>query len=183
MIFEGTINRYIQQLEATIWNCTSINRDDRTDIPRQRFAHGSTCLIRRGFSGGRMGSWSDSSPMRPFRLIHGGELSLYLRIRQVGTRSHPRVEVDAYRMEVVDLGKNPSGIDALRYDKPEGLPKGPGWDDDLQDNRQHPHCHLHLNFRVEGANDLRLPTGHVSPLLLLAAFDHWYYSTYHPSNA
>ena len=183
MIFEGTIISYLQQLDATIWNCSSISRDDRSDIPRQRVAHGSTCLISRGFSGGRMGAWSDSSAMRPFRLICGGELSLYLRIRQVGTGSDARVEIDAYRMQVVDLGTNHAGIDAIRYDKPERLPKGPGWDKDLQDNPQHPHCHLHLNYRVVGANDLRLPTGHVSPLLLLAAFDHWYYSTYQPSNA
>ena len=181
MIFEGTVRSYIQQLVAAIGKCASITPDDRNDLPRQPVADGSTWLIARGFTDGRMGSWPNSATS-PFRLIHGGELTLYLRIRQAGSRSRPAVEIEAYLMQVVDLDKNPNGIDAIRYDKPEGLPKGPGWDHDLQDNPQHPHCHLHVNYRVPDANDLRLPTGPVSPVLLLATFDHWYYSTYHLSN-
>ena len=84
--------------------------------------------------------------------------------------------------------KTPSGrrngirIYVFRYDKTAGLPKEKGWNDDLRDNPQHPHCHLHLNYDVTGANDLRLPTGSVSPILLMAAFDHWYHSTYHQSH-
>jgi hypothetical protein len=106
-----------------------------------------------------------------------------VRIREAGTKSRPEVEIEAYRITVEGLAENPNGIHAFRYDKTQGLPQGQGWDGDLKDNPQHPHCHLHLNYRVHGANDLRLPTGAVSPVLLLAAFDHWYYSTYQPSNA
>jgi len=182
MTFEGTTRGYAQQLVVTIGKCASIARPDRDDVPRRPIADGSTWVIARGFTERELASWPDAA-VPPFRLIYGGVLHLYLRMRQVGTRSRPEVEIDAYRIKVENLADNPNGIGALRYDKTPGLTRGQGWDDDLQDNPQHPLCHLHLNYRVRGANDLRLPTGHVSPLLLLAAFDHWYYSTYHPSNA
>ena len=181
MIFEGTIQAYIQRLFATIEKCASIDAQDRSNIHRQRLQDGTTWLIGRGSADARIRSWPDSA-VRPFDLICGGVLHLYMRIRQIRARSGPAVEVEAYQIKIEDLANNPNGLGAIRYDKTSGLPKGQGWVNDLQDNPQHPHCHLHLNYDAPDANDLRLPTGHVPPLLLLAAFDHWYYSTYHPSN-
>jgi hypothetical protein len=181
MSFEGTARGYVQQLVVTIGKCASIARADRDDVPRRSVADGSTWVIARGFMEGELASWPDAA-VPPFHLIYGGVLHLYMRIRQVGTKSHPTVEIDAYRIKVEDLAENPNGIGALRYDKTQGMPQFEGWDDDLKDNPHHPHCHLHLNYRELGANDLRLPTGPVSPVLLVATFDHWYYSTCRPSN-
>jgi hypothetical protein len=182
MIVEGTIQSYIHRLVATVGKCSSIEPQDRADMHRQPLADGTTWLVGRGSPDARIRSWPDAAT-RPFGLIHGGVVHLYLRIRQVRIRSKSAVEVEAYQIRIEDLAKNPNALVALRYDKTAGLPKGQGWDDDLQDNPNHPYCHLHLNYTTPDANDLRLPTGHVSPLLLLAAFDHWYCSTYHSAHA
>ncbi len=181
MIFEGTAKGYLQQLVATIGGCKSIERADREDVPRRALDDGITWLVARGFTESEVTSWPDVAAP-PFHLIGGGMLHLYMRIRQTGTRSSPQVEIDAYIIKLEGLAENPNGIHAFRYDKTAGLPKGEGWNDDLQDNPLHPHCHLHLNYDATDANDLRLPTGSVSPILLVAAFDHWYHSTYHQSH-
>jgi hypothetical protein len=117
---------------------------------------------------------------QPLTLVSGGILRFRAQIREVKEKYSLRVEVEEYRMcvEELDTEGNPNRMECFRYDRPAKPPQGHGWDDDLDDNPQHPHGHLHINFASTGANDLRMPTGLVCPILLIKAFDYWYYETY-----
>jgi len=117
---------------------------------------------------------------QPLTLVNGGILRFRAQIREVNEKYSTRVDVEDYRLcvEKLDAEDNPNRMECFRYDRPARAPRGPGWDHDLDDNPQHPHGHLHINFLAAGANDLRMPTGTVCPILLIKAFDYWYYETY-----
>jgi hypothetical protein len=119
---------------------------------------------------------SQPDAQRSFDLARGGQLDVFLKVR----RSRKGVaEVASYRIAIRGLPTpNENHVSSLRYDKSQGQPRR-GWDDELGDNPQHPWRHLHLNFDAsQAANVLRLPTGEVDPIVILASFDYWYCATY-----
>ncbi len=164
---------YMDLLKAAVARCSAIDPEDRLTLPVKRF-HGRTddWVAVRGTD--REGSLFGNDPKAgvPFQLLDGGSLAIWVRVRTSGSG----VKVVAYSFALQSLSTNPNGLDCLRYDMPEGQPRGLGWDAELKDNPQHPHAHLHLNFMEPDGNDLRLPTGPVCPLLFLRAFDYWYCS-------
>lgn len=89
------------------------------------------------------------------------------------------MEVVAYRVALFDLPSNDNRIESLRFDQSEGRPGWHGWDDVIDDNPEHPWAHMHINFHLTpDANDFRMPTGRVCPILLLLTIDHWYLRTF-----
>jgi hypothetical protein len=171
-----TMNGYIQLLQARVGQCSSIDSNDRI-LPVTRDSRGTACIVRRGSRLQRDDLFAnDRRAAVPFRLARGGELEVYLRLRP---RAKDLVEVVAYRLALVALPSNPNGIDCLRFDRSEGKPGGEGWDEDLGDNPHHPWAHLHVNFAsAVDANACRMPTGSVCPIVVLRAFDHWYYQSF-----
>lgn len=172
---------YVQRLIAAISKCACIDPNDRSILPARYDASRTKCLIVRGFDVPGTIFANDSSACSPFALVHGGILRFRARVREIRNRPAREVAVEGYyRFQVDDLDTsgNPNQVGCFRYDRPEGQPRGDGWEHDLGDNPQHPHAHLHINYLTPGANDLRMPTGPVSPLLLFRAFDYWYNNTY-----
>lgn len=173
--------QYVQHFKAMVSRCASIDPEDRLTLPCKHDETGSTWVVIRGLDARGQLFGDDQVVSHPFMLVFGGRMSLHVRVRDKAPRNRqPTVEVVSYRLSLVEIPDNPNGIQSLRFDKPEGQPQGAGWDEDLQDNPQHPHAHVHFNFLPPGDNDCRLPTASVCPLLLLSAFDHWYYATFRP---
>ena len=172
----ASAREYVEQLKARVSRCASITPADRTTVPAKFDASRSTWVVTRGFDAPEELFGDDPAVGSPFELAYGGQMSLQVRVRETRRRSSSSVEVVAYRMSLVDIPDNRNSIQSLRFDKPDGQPRGAGWDEELQDNPQHPHAHVHFNFLKE--NDCRLPTASVCPLLLLSAFDYWYYTTF-----
>ena len=116
----------------------------------------------------------DPVARHPLEFIEGGRLELYVRVRSLGADT---LEIVSYRITLFDLPDNVNGVKTLRFDRPEGKPGREGWDNDLNDNPQHPWSHLHVNFHDRG-NEFRMPTADVNPLLVIRSIDHWYYRTF-----
>ena len=173
----ASARQYVEQLKESVFRCGSIDPEDRHDVPARFDESRSTWVIVRGFP--ELEDLFEADPVvsRPFELTNGGSMRLQVRIREITVKMQHVVEVVSYRLSLVDIPENPNQIESLRFDKPQGQPRGRGWDEELQDNPEHPHAHLHINFRSPGGNECRMPTAPVSPMLLLLAFDHWYCTT------
>jgi len=168
-------NSYVQILRARVEGLRSLAREDKK-LPVAQAEGGKIWIVERSESENASGLFvNDPTAQTAFQLTKGGHLNLSLRLR---TKSDGLAEVASYRIAVRQLPTNVNAIESLRYDKSEGQPRR-DWDDQLNDNPQHPWRHLHLNFDAsQAANDLRLPTGEVDPILLLVSFDNWYCNTY-----
>ena len=176
MTSELTPKDYLRLLEERVAGLRSLARGDRS-LPIVPARSGEAWLVRRSDSYGDPGLFGNSPVAhKSFALAKGGDLDLFLRVRKNG---EGRAEVASYRIAVHRLPSNGNNLVCLRFDKSQGQPRRDGWDEVLGDNPQHPWGHLHLNFDAsQAANDLRLPTGEVDPIILLASFDHWYCSAY-----
>jgi hypothetical protein len=172
----ASAREYVEKLKARVSCCASITPGDRITVPVRFDSSRSTWVVTRGYDAPEELFGDDPAVGRPFELTYGGQMSLQVRVREGLKRRSSTVEVVAYRLSLVGIPDNPNSIRSLRFDKPDGQPRGAGWDEALQDNPQHPHAHVHFNFLDE--NDCRLPTASVCPLLLLSAFDYWYYTTF-----
>ena len=174
MSSRDSATRFVQMIAACVSRCETFDPEDRVVATR----HDQTrrvWIIGRGLNHDQ-GSLFSGNPIaqRPIKLISGGTVALYISIRERKSQA----EIVSYRLAITNLPNNPNDIRSLRYDRSEGHPSGIGWDDDLNDNPHHPWAHLHVNFtNTQDANGLRLPTGNLHPILLMRAFDHWYWSS------
>lgn len=176
----ASARQYVESLKVRVSRCASIDPEDRLTLPCRFDETKRVGVIVRGFDAAEQLFGDDPTVSVPFRLVFGGRLSLHVRVREMPTRrtQRPAIEVAAYRFSLLDVPNNPNSVRSLRFDKPDGQPRGTGWDEELQDNPEHPHAHVHLNFLDD--NDCRLPTASVCPLLLLSALDYWYYTMFRP---
>ncbi|MFH1919682.1 MAG: hypothetical protein ABIP48_07365 [Planctomycetota bacterium] len=174
----ASARQYVEQLKARVFRCSSIAPEDRITLPSRFDETRSTWVVLRGFDAPEELFGNDPAVFSPLELTHGGSMSLHVRVREIQTQRSRAVEVVTYRLALVGIPDNPNNIQSLRFDKPEGLPRGRGWDEELGDNPEHPHAHVHFNFFPPGDNDCRMPTASVCPILLLSAFDYWYYTTF-----
>jgi hypothetical protein len=172
----ASAREYVEQLKARVSRCASITPADRATVPAKFDTNRSTWVVTRGFDGPEELFGDDPAVVTPFKLTCGGQMSLKVRVRERRHRPPATVEVVDYRLRLIGIPDNPNSIRSLRFDKREGQHRGAGWDDELQDNPQHPHAHVHFNFLDD--NDCRLPTASICPLLLLTAFDYWYCTTF-----
>ena len=169
---------YVQRLKANISRCASIVPDDRVTVPSRFDEDRRTWIIVRGFDAPQELFAIDPVVSHPFELIEGGCVKVEVRVREVRRNGLRVAEVASYQLTFLEIPENRNNIQCLRYDQPAGQPRGAGWDEDLQDNPCHPRAHLHVNFLPPGDNNCRMPTGPICPILLLRAFDHWYYTTF-----
>jgi hypothetical protein len=169
-----TPKAYLQLLQARLQGLRSVVREDK-NLPIASAGNGRAWIVKRCESDDASELFEDDPAAHSaFRLAGGGHLDLFLRIRE----NAGLAEVASYRIAVRQLPTNDNRITSLRYDKSQGQPKR-DWDEGLGENPQHPWRHLHLNFDASHpANDLRLPTGEVDPIIVLVSFDHWYCDTY-----
>jgi hypothetical protein len=174
---------YVQRLIAAISKCACIDTNDRSVPTRSDEGHTEYFIVRGFDVPGKMFA-NDLSAGSPFTLVRGGKLKFRAHIREIHNRAATEVQVVvqgySFQVDGLDTDGNPNRVGCFRYDRPAGQPRGDGWENDLGDNPRHPHAHLHINYLTLGANDLRMPTGFVPPLLLFKAFDHWYYNMYKP---
>ena len=179
MTTNGSAREYVERLLTHLRCCASIEPEQRTSLPHRFDEKGNAWIVVRGFDAFKELFQDDSEVANPFELIHGGQLRLQVRVRELARTGKRLTEITAYCLSILDLSSNPNNVQCLRFDKPEGQPRGDGWEQELGDNPRHPWAHLHVNF-VAGiaANDCRLPTGPLCPILLLRAFDYWYCSTF-----
>lgn len=169
-----TARGFIQLLRARIGTCSSIEPDDR-DVPVRHDASKKIWWVSRGEAGDSVPSLfeDDEIANAPFRLVRGGQISLYIRMREQQDRT---LEILSYRIDS-RLPDNETGVTSLRFESDNRGRKGAGWDEELQDNPEHPLNHLHLNYlKGVGANTCRMPTGEICPIILLRAVDYWYVS-------
>ncbi|OQX95955.1 hypothetical protein B6I21_02730 [candidate division KSB1 bacterium 4572_119] len=104
----------------------------------------------------------------PLLIKAGGEFKFL--INMVDSQSYP---IEKYSFRFVGLRKSINGIHSLRFDKDLNTPRSRNdWDDQMQDAPSHPAHHLHINFEED--NHMRLPTGVVDPLMIIASIDCWY---------
>ena len=183
-------HEYVQLFKANVARCVAIPAEERANLLARRLRRQNIWLIARGTDGTKELVEQDPAASSPFELVRGGRLSLEVRVGETGKgrgKSSPAVEVVEYRFSFLDLPTNDNSIRCLRFDKPQGQHRGDGWEehrgdgweDELGDNPRHPWSHLHINFAAsEAANDYHLPTGPVCPILLLRAFNLWYFSTF-----
>ena len=174
---ELTPSSYVQLLLARVQRLGSLPREDKK-LPVVQADGGKIWIVKRSEIDAPYELFeNEPTAHTAFQLRGGGQLDLFLRIRKNGDGL---AEVASYRIVVRQLPPtNDNSITSLRYDKSQGQPRR-DWDDELNDNPQHPWRHLHLNFDAsQAANELRLPTGEVDPIILLASFDHWYCNAYH----
>jgi hypothetical protein len=172
----ASAREYVEQLKARVLRCASITPADRPTVPAKFDTSRNTWVVTRGFDAPEELFADDPAVGSPFELAYGGQLSLRVRVRERRRRHSSLVEVVAYQLSLVDIPSDRNSIRSLRFDKPDGQPRGAGWDDELQDNPRHPHAHVHFNFLDD--NDCRLPTASICPLLLFTAFDYWYCTTF-----
>jgi hypothetical protein len=166
-----TALKFLQLLKARIGSCWSIEREDRVVPMKPDPAH-KVWVVLRGEAGPNAHLFGDDEKAElPFHLVRGGEISLYIHIRE---RADRRIELRYYRVSIC-LPENPTGVTSLRFENDNTGRHGPSWDADLQDNPEHPLNHLHINF-LKGidANKCRMPTGEICPIVLLMAVDYWY---------
>lgn len=183
-----SFNDYIGLLQTKIEGCASIEEDDRM-LPHIYDKTKTEWVIQRDADKDKKGTTlfeNNPAASRPMVLREGGQIEFYLRLRQLRQPNNlskvEKVEIVHYRLTFLDLPKNPNNISSLRYDYSTSQKRGRDWDDDLGDNPGHPQAHVHINFKFTGsdgtANDLRMPTGQVCPILILRAFDYWYCETF-----
>jgi hypothetical protein len=169
-----TAGQFVQLLTARIGACSSIELGDRI-VPVKHDPSKKVWIVLRGEAraGVRSLFEDDEKANVPFRLVKGGEISLYIRIRE---QPNKRIEILSYRIDS-RLPDNVTGVTSLRFENDDSGRRGSGWDEDLQDNPEHPLNHLHLNY-LQGAdaNMCRMPTGEICPIVLLRAVDYWYLS-------
>lgn len=105
----------------------------------------------------------------PLYIKRGGEFKFFIRLN---ASQSPMMEKYSFRF--IGLRKSKNGVHSLRFDKDLNRPRGRnGWDGDFEDDApSHPIHHLHINF--EDDNDMRLPTGAIDPLMIIASIDYWY---------
>lgn len=183
MIEASSAAEYVRQLRAHVARCACVVPEERTILPARRLPDSRVMIIVRGLR--EFGHLLSDDPvaMEPFSIVGGGTLSVAVRVRDARDARKPRAEVLSYRVVAASLPDNDGELRSLRYDMQEGQPRGSGWEPDLNDNPQHPWAHIHVNFHQGGdANNCRLPTGMVCPVVLLRAFDFWYCSTF-PAHA
>ena len=175
-------HEYVRWFQANVSLCAAIPAEERVNLLARPLRQRDMWLIARGTDEARELVEENPAARSPFELVRGGRLSLAVRVEETGKsrqKSSPTIEVVKYSLRFLDLPTNDNSIRCLRFDKPEGQPRGGGWEDELGDNPQHPWAHLHVNFAAsEAANECRMPTGSVCPILLLRTFDHWYCSTF-----
>jgi len=173
-----TAKAFIQLLHARLQACSSVVPDDRR-IAIKHSNDENVWLLQRS-SPNRAGEGSlfesDDLALTRIKLRGGAEIELFIRVRQTGRGQY---EVAHYRIAFFNLPENPNRVRELRYDQSQGMPAGSGWDEDLEDNPEHPWAHLHVNFLDHAdANALWLVTGPVCPIVLLRNLNHWYYETF-----
>ncbi|MCY2992408.1 MAG: hypothetical protein NTY19_31690 [Planctomycetota bacterium] len=176
MTAELTPKNYLQLLGACVLGLRSLAPGRRT-LQIVRSQKSESWLVKRSDTYDAPGLLAGCPAAHaPFELAKGGRLDLFLRLR---TNDKGLAEIATYRLAVRQIPPNINNIVSLRLDKKEGQPRGDGWDPKLGDNPQHPWAHLHLNFdKSDRANELRIPTGEVEPIVLLMSFDHWYCNTF-----
>ena len=104
----------------------------------------------------------------PLYIKRGGEFKFFIRLN---ASQSPLIEKYSFRF--IGLRKSKNGVHSLRFDKDLNAPRDcDDWDQKTQDAPSHPAHHLHINF--EDDNDMRLPTGAIDPLMMIASIDHWY---------
>ena len=170
-----TALQFVSLLKSRIGNCSSIELRDR-NIPVKHAAQ-KLWVALRGDAGGIAASLfeEDELAKEPFQLVSGGSIGLYIRIRE---RQDKTIDVASYRIDV-RVPDNSNGVSSLRFENDNSGKSGPGWDDDLQDNPEHPLNHLHINYlRGVEANKCRMPTGVICPIVLMRAVDYWYQCTF-----
>ena len=182
MIKGLTGQSYVHLLRARASGCEAIEPGDRT-IPALRSERDDGFTIGRGAEGARKLIEHDATAENPLKLVHGGEMQLFVRIRPHDKFS---VEVTTYRVALYGLPDNCYNLKSLRYDweaKPaRELRKANGWDEQVEDNPEHPLAHLHLNYLPPGDRNCRLPTSPVCPILLICALNYWYCRTFGSSD-
>jgi hypothetical protein len=176
---------YIYLLKAKIKECASIAPNDRV-LPYTYDKTRTQWFIQRG---GQMDQdttlFKDQKDRlkasQAMALRENGQIIFRLYLREKDKARE--IEIVKYNLAFLNLPDNPNKIQSLRYDYSTGQQRGPGWDDDLGDNPEHPQAHVHINFAGNDrtANNLRMPTGQVYPILpilILQAFDYWYCETF-----
>jgi len=104
----------------------------------------------------------------PLLIKEGGEFKFFIRMNTSDLNLFEK-----YSFRFIGLTKSKNGIHSLRFDKDLNTLRGcSDWDDDMQDAPSHPVHHLHINF--EDDNQMRLPTGDIKPLMIIASIDYWY---------
>jgi len=141
---------FVQLLRARVGNCSSIEQGDRI-VPTNHDSAKKVWVVFKGTDAMRSESLfqDDDNAKAPFRLVHGGSIGLYVRIREKADRT---IAIVTYRIDI-RLPQNVNGITSLRFENDQSGRGGSGWDDDLQDNPEHPLNHLHINYlQATGAN-------------------------------
>ena len=171
MIVPGTCKSYIQRLNSLIWNCGVIAPDDRDlPVPAKRVdgLKEETWVIGRGDEYFR--ATGDENGGQPYFLVVHGGMHIFIRIKRHARQPAENIEVVAYSIKFMGLSQNDNRIESLRFDRSAGKP-ALNWDDELQENIEHPWSHLHVNFHhSENANNLRVATAFVCPIIVIANF-------------
>jgi hypothetical protein len=175
MIVDYSINSYIELLRTHILSCYSIEEND-ANLP-YKLANEQICIICRSRSDVDTNLFKDTPEAgTSIDLNRDGQADLYIRIRKYGRY---QIEIQKYRLAIFGIPDNNNRILSMRYDYTGNIHEEQiklAWDNELNDNPQHPMSHLHVNFLLD--NNCRLAVGQVSPILALKAFDHWYYETF-----
>ncbi len=175
MQIDYSINEYIELLRTQVALCSSLN-DYEVTLPYKQ-ANEQLFIICRSRSDVDNTLFKESPEAgTPIDLSRNGQVDLYLRLHRLDKN---KIEIQNYRLAAFGIPDNDNKISSIRYDYTSNIDaesKKPTWDDDLGDNPQHPMSHLHINFKQE--NNCRFAVGQVSPILVLRAFDHWYYETF-----
>jgi hypothetical protein len=178
MIIAGTCKSYIQRMNAYLRSARSIiaHTELDTQVPAKQMAaaKNETWVIGRGDE--YYAVTRDERGEQPYSLLPQGRMHLFVRIKRKAIDDTEGVEAVAYNLKFMDLCDNDNKVTSLRFDRSSGKP-GWNWDETLQENVEHPWQHLHVNFHHSVlANDLRLITGFVCPIVAITNFAHWYHS-------
>jgi hypothetical protein len=174
------LNEYLQLFRSAIGRCNSIPNGER-HIPWKKTENGKVLLFNRGPQAPpniKESFKTDSIAMRPLGLEKGGSIEVFLQVQVSESKA---ISVAAYRIAFLDIPQDGQGnrIQSLRFECEGKEDKKLGWDDELEDNPQHPNDHLHINFDASPtANDLRLAVGRICPMVLIRSFDYWYWKTF-----
>jgi len=170
-----SVKGYIQMLQAAIAQCSAIEDESERFISRDFDEDRKRWILQRSSEYAPLPE--DNLAGTPIPLAGGGLLEIFVRIRALPDK---KARIISYRIGMIELPKNPNDLLAFRYDRSEGKPGGRGWDDDLNDNPEHPWGHLHVNYTAPGANELRLPTGDLCPVVLIRSMMYWYTGRFVP---
>lgn len=104
----------------------------------------------------------------PLFIVRGGEFKFFIRLN---ASQSPLIEKYSFRF--IGLRRSKNGVHSLRFDRDLNTPtRHDDWDQQMQDAPSHPAHHLHVNFEED--NNMRLPTGIVDPLMIIASINYWY---------